>query len=149
MKKILNGKVYDTDTARCVGAWSSSDDPRAFQYVEETLFRKKNGEFFLHGFGGPASVYRVATSENSWQSGERIIPLAYDQAAQWAENHITAEQYEAAFGPIQEDGSRINAHISISAGVWDAAKREASRRGMNVSELTEELLKAYISQQNG
>ena len=73
MKKIINNKVYDTDTARCVGSWSSSDDPRAFQYVEETLFRKKNGEFFLHGFGGPASVYRVATSENSWRSGEKII----------------------------------------------------------------------------
>lgn len=146
MKKILNGKVYDTETARRVGVWSSSEDPREFQYVEETLFRKKNGEFFLHGLGGPASVYRVATSENSWKTGEKILPLSFDQARQWAEIHLTADEYEAAFGPVQEDGSRSNVHMFLSSGLWEATKQEASRRGVNVSELVESILRDWINQ---
>lgn len=144
MKKIINNKVYDTGTARKVGTWCSSEDPRGFQYVEETLFRKKNGEFFLHGLGGPASVYRVATSENSWKTGEKILPLSFDQARQWAESKLSAEEYEAAFGPVQEDGSRSNVHMSIPAGLWEATKQEASRRGVNVSELVESILRKNI-----
>lgn len=144
MKKIINNKVYDTSTARKVGTWCSSEDPREFQYVEETLFRKKNGEFFLHGLGGPASVYRVATSENSWKTGEKILPLSFDQARQWAESKLSAEEYEAAFGPVQEDGSRSNVHMFIPTGLWEATKQEASRQGINVSELVESILRKSI-----
>ena len=145
MKKIINNKVYDTATARKVGTWCSAELPNDIQYVEETLYRKKNGEYFLHGFGGPASVYSRPAALDGSISGEKIMPLSYEQARQWSENKLSAEVYESVFGAIQEDGSRVDAHVSISASVWDAAKREASRRGVNVSDLVESLLKGCIT----
>lgn len=47
MKKIISGRIYDTDTATKLGAWWSSSDVRDFSRVEETLYRKRTGEFFL------------------------------------------------------------------------------------------------------
>lgn len=69
MKKIINKKSYDTETAKVVCSYSyifSGD----FQRVTETLYRKKTGEFFLHGVGGPASKY----------SREMIIPMVASAA---------------------------------------------------------------------
>lgn len=146
MKKIINNKVYDTERARKVGTWCSAELPNDIQYTEETLYRKKNGEYFLHGFGGPASVYRAAAALDGFISGEKVLPLSFDQARQWAEIHLTADEYEAAFGPVQEDGSRANVHMFLSSGLWEATKQEASRRGVNVSELVESILRDWINQ---
>ena len=144
MKKIINNKVYDTTTARKIGTWCSPELPNDIQYTEETLYRKKNGEYFLHGSGGPASVYRVAAALDGFISGEKILPLSFDQARQWAENKLSAEEYEAAFGPVQEDGSRSNVHMFLPTGLWEATKQEASRQGINVSELVESILRKNI-----
>ena len=57
MKKIINYKKYDTETATEIGAWSQGI-AGTFEYVHESLFRKNNGEYFLHGEGGAASKYQ-------------------------------------------------------------------------------------------
>ena len=49
MKKIIKGKVYDTDTARELASWANGGNWRDFSHLEETLYRKKTGEYFLHG----------------------------------------------------------------------------------------------------
>lgn len=58
MKKIINGRKYDTDTACCVGTIYKGRNKRDYCYYEESLFQKKTGEFFLYGEGGPSSKYR-------------------------------------------------------------------------------------------
>ena len=46
MKKIIDGKMYDTETAQYICGYNTEDknDP---DYKEEHLYRKKNGEFFV------------------------------------------------------------------------------------------------------
>ena len=56
MKKIINGKMYNTETARKRGEYEYSNR-RDFNYVSEELFRKRTGEFFTAGEGGAASKY--------------------------------------------------------------------------------------------
>ena len=50
MKKIINGKKYDTDTAKCVGhdSFGCRGD---FRYWFEQLYQKQTGEFFIYGDG--------------------------------------------------------------------------------------------------
>ena len=142
MKKIINGKAYDTDTATRLGAWWSSQDVRDWHHVEETLYRKRTGEHFLHGYGGPMSKYARAEGQNSWSGGERIMPMSYDEAREWAEKHLTADEYEEIFGEIVEDdgaGKQVIS-ISVSPAKWENAKREAARRGIGISEYIESLL---------
>ena len=52
MKKIINGKVYDTASAKLVGEWDNGRYGRDFGRCAEELYQKRTGEFFLHGSGG-------------------------------------------------------------------------------------------------
>lgn len=101
MKKVINGRLYDTDTAICLGC-DGTCDRRDLFYVCEALFQKKNKEFFLYGEGGPASKYAVDTGSNSWSGGETILPLTEAEARKWAELHLTGDDYIEIFGEVQE-----------------------------------------------
>ena len=102
MKKIINGKKYDTSTANEVGCWSNTCSTRDFSYCEETLYRKKTGEYFLCGSGGPMSKYSVLVDCNTTSSGSAIIPLTEAEARTWAEKHLDGDEYEEIFGEVEE-----------------------------------------------
>lgn len=101
MKKIINGKKYDTKTAKCVAWWGNGLSDRDFYHCNEGLFRKKTGEFFLYGEGGPMSKYSVAVGCNEWHGGEEIIPLTEQEAREWTEKYAS-EEYEEIFGEVEE-----------------------------------------------
>lgn len=102
MKKIINGRKYDTETAIEIDSFDDKLGSSNFRHIEETLYRKKTGEFFLYGSGGPASKYRVTIGTNWWSGGESIVPLTDDEAKEWAEQHMSAEAYESLFGVVEE-----------------------------------------------
>ena len=132
MKKIINGKVYDTETAQVLGSWSNMSD-RSFERIDETLYRKRTGEFFLHGEGGPMSRYAVQIGQNNWRGGEKITPLSWVDARSWVESHLSSEDYERIFGPVSEDGSRVAVNLSISASSLELARRAAAQSGVSLS----------------
>jgi hypothetical protein len=101
MKKIINGKKYDTDTAKILGSAGYSH-PGDFNHWKETLYIKKTGEFFLHGIGGPMSKYAHRVSLNEWTGGEKIIPLTREEARKWIEKNLDVEEYEEIFGEVEE-----------------------------------------------
>lgn len=140
MKKIINGKVYDTATAKELGSWSNMADRRNFSQFEEALYRKKTGEFFLYGEGGPATKYAVAEGTNSWRGGERIMPLSFAEAKTWAEEHLDCDEYEAIFGAVAEDASRVQVCYSLSAAVVETIKRRAAEAGISASAYIENLV---------
>ena len=43
MKKIINGKRYDTETAEKIGVWDNARSISDFDCCEETLYRKRTG----------------------------------------------------------------------------------------------------------
>ena len=101
MKRIIKGKLYNTDTASRIGSCEFSN-PGNFRYCFEELYRKNNGEFFLCGEGGPLSMYSVQTDTNSWSFGEKISPLTVEEAKKWSEVHLSAETYIELFGEPEE-----------------------------------------------
>ena len=121
MKKVINGKMYNTETAEQLATW---DNGRwnSFDICEEKLFRKRNGEFFLYGYGGPKSAY------------------AQPDGGEWAEEHLNGDEYEAIFGVVGEDESLAAITISISANAMDCGQRAAAKRGISLPALIEALL---------
>lgn len=101
MKKVIDGKLYDTETAFAVTTISYGT-PGDFDYYYETLYKKKNGELFLHGEGGANSRYRESCGDNSWISGETIIPESKFNAKEWVADHCDADIYIKLFGPVAE-----------------------------------------------
>ena len=116
MKKIINGKRYNTDTATLIGS-TGHGYPGDFEYWAEELYLKKTGEFFLYGEGGPMSKYSRRIGDNEWSGGEEIRPLSLKEAQEWAEEHLNAEEYEQVFGKIEENKSQISTWIADSVKV--------------------------------
>lgn len=133
MKKIISGKMYDTETAKEVASCYHGDGPRDFRHYSETLYRKRTGEYFLAGEGGPMTHYAVSTGQNSWSGGEKIIPLTYKEATEWAEREMDADEYQAEFGPVSE-GERVTLSISLPADVADRIRKAAAEEASSVSE---------------
>lgn len=140
MKKIISNKVYDTATAKEVGYWSNDLPQSDFQYMEEYLFVKRTGEYFIFGRGGAQTKYANDCGDGSWNAGERIIPISYEAAQQWAEKHLDSEDYEKAFGAVREDESRTTVTISLSVGAIERGKRAAKQAGMSFSAYIESKL---------
>lgn len=120
MKKIINGKRYDTETAQLIGSASYSNRTD-FRFWSEELYRKKTGEFFLYGEGGPASKYSRQIEQNTWSGREQIIPLTLAEAQEWGEKYLDADEYEEVFGRIEEGKAQIATWIA------DSIKAEVDR----------------------
>lgn len=101
MKKVIDGSLYDTETAKSLGQkWFDCTD--RLSWMSETLYRTKSGKYFVYGEGGCNSRYAVRTECDRWASGAKIIPMSLDEAQKWAEEHLTGDEYLDAFGPTQE-----------------------------------------------
>jgi hypothetical protein len=97
MKKIIDGKRYDTEKAIAVARWQNEYYHNDFRYREETLYKTKKGNYFLYGYGGPCSAYAVPSEGNWTKAGEKIIPLTSDKAYEWLEQHAPADIIEKEF----------------------------------------------------
>ncbi len=125
MKKIINNKLYDTDTAKAV---SSRIDLGSVEgvFYGKTLYRKRTGEYFVYREG-----YRDMT--------DGIEPLSYDEARCWAEEHLDVEEYEAEFG-LPDEGERTALNLSLSASTAEKARRAAAKKKITVSAYIERLI---------
>lgn len=102
MKKIINGRMYNTETAKIVGEWSNGKGYRDFGWCHENLHKKKTGEFFIHGESGPAGKYCHACPTGGYDEGEAIVPLTEEEAREWAEAKLGADEYTEIFGEVDE-----------------------------------------------
>lgn len=140
MKKIIRGKKYDTDTAELVGEYQYSY-PGQFEYCLEELYRKRTGEYFLYGTGGPLSKYRESVGRNEWSGGEEITPLDLNDAKSWVEEHCDADKYEELFGVVEDDGEKVVTTISLSKPVAQILESQALEHRVSKSEWIEKLIK--------
>ena len=140
MKRIINGRKYDTSTAEEVGE-SSHSYRSEYDYYEETLYRKRTGEYFLYGYGHGDSKYAKQVC-GDFGPGSDIIPLSYEQARAWAERELSADEYESAFGEVTEDGGESDVVISVrvSPATRERLRRMAAETGRSQGAVLDELI---------
>lgn len=129
MKKNINGKIYDTKTASLLGTWINGYIQRDPRCVIEELYRKR--AVFVDGKG--------------WKAGAKIIPLNYENARMWAEEHLRGDDYQEIFGEVAEDDSRTAFSISLSASAAEIARRAAAAAETSLSAYIESLIWAAKS----
>ena len=137
MYKVINGKKYNTDTAKLLGTWRAEFSSTDYKYFEEYLYRTKSGNFFIYGEGGPDSPYRQQIEYNTWTGGESIIPITFEQARKWAEDHLDGEDYEAIFGDTESDS---DATLTISAGALKRLRQIQSQSGKTLKAIIDEMV---------
>jgi len=92
LRKVINGRVYNTATSKLVGS-----DNKAHQ-----LYKNPKGAYFLYS----AKVKKIA-------------PLNSEAAQEWAYKNLNMEEYEAEFGDMGELKSdlitreRVNLSLDI------------------------------------
>lgn len=126
----LDGKKYDTRTSHriCTYAHGKAGDP---DYVHETLYRKRSGEYYLDGLGGEAS---------RWHGSGGVQPLCRAWAEGWVLGNFGQTKYEEIFCPAinKEDKKRIT--LELRASVYAKLESLAESAGMSKTAAIEKLI---------
>jgi hypothetical protein len=102
VKKIVNGKSYNTSTATEVCDIGNGLRKGDFKWDDSALYVTKKGAYFLAGEGGPASRWAREYS-NMRIGGRGIKPLSIGEALSLAEEHAPADVIEEFFGDMIEE----------------------------------------------
>ena len=101
MNQIINGRKYDTETAKRIGRFAD----RWHEYFEE-LYVKSTGEYFLF-MPGVNSIIEEHTDEleqytDLTSAPVVLYPLSEDAAKEWVSKVMDADTYENLFGEVAE-----------------------------------------------
>jgi len=103
MRKVVQGKRYDTETAELVADYSYGYG-NDFRHFEEELYKTKNGNWFKVGSGGPMSQYCESANGNTWGISDVFIPMSDEEAFNWLQTHdIDADIIEKHFADTIQD----------------------------------------------
>lgn len=97
MKKIINGLIYDTETAVRIGYYDNGCNSDHPGFHREELYKKPNG-YFLHYTGkiNDAADNVFPYTEMTINS-EDIIVLDLNAAKKWGIKHMTKDEYLSEF----------------------------------------------------
>jgi hypothetical protein len=101
MKKIINGKCYNTETATNLCTYWNGLSGRDFRNLSEGLYRTKKGAYFLAGEGGPMSKYSRPCGDMTG-GGEGLEPITKSEALEWMEKYGDTETIEKYFSDVIE-----------------------------------------------
>lgn len=85
MKKVINRKMYNTDTAKEIYSTRTMNSTRW-----QVLYKKKTGEFFVEHV-------TCWQGEHDW-----LEPISLEQAKNWVEEYMDGDEYEELFGAVEE-----------------------------------------------
>lgn len=138
MKKVINGSLYNTDTARLLGEW---DNRRygSLDFCGERLYRTKSGKYFLHGEGGAMSKFARSCGSDQWSSGEMIIPMTEAAAREWAGSRLGADEFAKAFSAVDEDLHTV----AVSDQCYARLKALKDLTGKTFAQLVESAVDQY------
>jgi len=102
MKKVINKKVYNTETAEELFSYmyGSIND---FNYWSIELYKTKKGIYFSHAKGGPLSKYAIDCGNNERSGGEEWLVLREEEAFNLMSTYSTAEKIENYFPTYLEE----------------------------------------------
>ena len=138
MKKVIKNSVYDTETAAKVGEYDSGHQYNDFHYFEETLYRTKSGKYFLYCYGGANSRYGEWHG-NTGSSGESIRAMPYNDATEWAQEHLSGDEYIKAFGE-PEEGDKAQTAFWLSGAARKRLDIIRAETGESLSAIVERLI---------
>lgn len=142
MKKIINNKLYNTESAKLVGEFQSTFAVNDFHYYEEELYLKKTGEFFLYGHGNGLSPYAKRYIDGMGQ-GEKIIPLTDQQARKWAEENMDPDDYMELFEVDEDSSARF--HFKLPAGLKAEFEKACEAEGTSMGRKLNEMIENYLN----
>lgn len=122
MKRIINGKVLNTDTAKMI-ATVMIDKKKD---IIESLYRTKSGAFFIYSVFPKSNIGKLDMSEE-------IVLISYAQADEWAKKHLTESEYNDWFGVGSDENMTIT--VNITKEIYSILKKEKELTGETYGEI--------------
>ena len=139
MKKVISGKLYNTETAKMLGKAYSEADRSSWSFWMEELYKTKSGAYFMYGEGGPQTKYASSSGNNNWGYGEKLYPMTPESARKWAEENLTADEYSAVFGEPEEAGdTKEPLNITITVELKRRLEKMKEETGKSISQIIED-----------
>jgi hypothetical protein len=150
MRKIINGRTYNTATSKLIGSWDNGIYGSDFRSCDETLYKNTKGAYFLVGEGGPMSKYAVSHG-NETNGGRELIPMTASEAQDWAEEHLTAEEYEAEFGQQEEASpsdlvTRERVSLTIDTELMTKLRERSTATGTPMSRMIDRAIEKILAE---
>lgn len=147
MRKVINGRTYNTETSKLIGSWDNGIYGSDFRRCEEDLYKNTKGAYFLVGEGGPMSKYSI-THGNTTSGNAELIPMTATEAQEWAEEHLDADEYEAEFG-VQEEAApsdlttRERVNLTLDSELMTRLRKHSVDTGVPMSKMVDKAI-TYI-----
>ena len=128
MKYQLDGYKYDSDRTPIIGDVYETGTGDNYGY--RALHLTRTGKFFIHCKGHCPEFDSVSRRGGK---PEKLIPITYAEARDWAERHFSSENFDKYFSEDYADGDPnkiVRIRIEISERKYQLAKKEAARREM-------------------
>ncbi len=129
MKKIINGKQLNTDTAKMIATVMIDKE----KDIIESLYRTKSGVFFIYSIFPKPKAGKLDMSEE-------ITLVEHTQAEKWAKQYLTEIEYNEWFGQgSNEELQTIT--INITKEAYNLLKKEKELTGETYGEIISYALK--------
>ena len=123
MKRMINGRVYDTETATLLCAGEKEI---------QAVYRKRTGEYF--------AVRAVA-------EGETIISPVSREWAKWLVEKVGGKEKAAdlfaSFNPRRPFADYVQYNVSIPVALDEKIRRLAYHQGLSLTEMLRRMAEAY------
>lgn len=98
MKRIINGKRYDTETSILIGVSVSPLPQSSHSWWTAALHKTpRSGDYFLVGQGGPMTVWHRNAGGDGKLTGWGILPMNEAAAERWASHELTKRAFKVWF----------------------------------------------------
>ena len=150
MRKVINGRTYNTETSKLIGSWDNGIYGNDFRSCDESLYKNTKGAYFLAGEGGPLSKYAV-TYGNETSGSKELVPMTTEEAQEWAEERLDAEECEAEFG-VQEEASsdlttRERVTLTMDIGIVARLRKHSAESGVPMARVADKAIVALLDKE--
>jgi len=129
MKRIIKGKLYDTDTAKLIYKQQDNEFTKA-------LYQKQTGHYFI--------LYEI--NSGIPEIKPTITPVSYEQASLFAKKFMPKETYDFHFGSSSAEDKIISTTIRMSEKMHRILKQLAVENNCTSSEFVTRLINDYLTE---
>jgi hypothetical protein len=104
MKKVIDGKMYNTETAEKVYCWDNGRYGNDFRYRSKDLYKTKKGNWFIYHEGGAMTDMAISCGSNNYSGSENIEVVSEKDAFAFLTSHGGTEEAEKYFSEMIEEG---------------------------------------------
>ena len=108
MKKVISGRLYNTETARLTGYWESAGSTSDFSHTRGRAVSQAHRGIFSVWQRRPHEQILPQLREQRVVRRRGYHPSYLGSGRKWAEDHLDVEEYEELFGETcEDDGTEI------------------------------------------